>query len=95
VKWDEHKALREIDAAIKEIKDAAIDDGEDLADHPAIDASLDWGGRLDHALELLQRSDKDIREREDNDFARGLRKRAVQHIEMAERFTREGIANAH
>ena len=94
VKWDEKKAVREIDAAIKEIKDAAIDDGKELGDHPAVDASMAWGGRLAHALDLLQRSAKDIEEREDNNFARGLRKRAIQHIEMAERFTREGIENA-
>src|ERR1044071_9312608 len=33
VKWDEHQAIREIDAAIHEIKQAAIDDGNDISEH--------------------------------------------------------------
>src|SRR5450432_3641401 len=46
VKWDEKQAIREIDAAIREIKEAAIDDGKNLNDHPPIDVNLDWKGRL-------------------------------------------------
>jgi hypothetical protein len=93
VAWDEKKARGEIDAAIKEIKDAAIDDGKDLDDHPPIDVA-DWGGRLKKAKELLAAAERDVSEDEDNGFARGLRKRALGHIEGAERFVDEGIANA-
>src|SRR5882757_1012988 len=46
VKWDERVAIAEIDAAIDEIKRAAINDGKSLTEHPPVDAGLDWGGRL-------------------------------------------------
>ena len=42
----------EIDAAIKEIKDAALDDGKNLNDHPPVDVAMDWKGRLHRSLEL-------------------------------------------
>lgn len=40
VKWDENRAIREIDAAIAEIKRASSDDGKPLADHPPVDAGI-------------------------------------------------------
>ena len=94
VKWDEKTAIREIDAAIREIKDAAIDDGKNLQDHPPVDAKMDWAGRLRRAVELLHKAEKDCSEEEDNNFARGLKKRAQEHIREAIRFTEQGIANA-
>jgi len=94
VKWDEHVAIKEIDAAIAEIKAASIDDGKNLADHPPIDASLDYRGRLHRSLELLRKAHHDVDEREDNDFARGLKHRALEHIDAAIHFTEQGIANA-
>jgi hypothetical protein len=95
MKWDEKTAIREVDAAIREIKEASIDDGKNLADHPPVDAKLDYKGQLHRALELLHKAEKDCHEEEDNNFARGLQKRALQHIREAVRFTEEGIANAH
>ena len=90
--WDERVAIKEIDAAIREIKEASIDDGKNLNDHPPVDARMDYPGRLRRALELLRRAEKDCMEEEDNGFARGLRARALGHIREAIRFTREGIA---
>ena len=94
MKWDERTAIKEVDAAIHEIKEAAIDDGKNLQDHPPVDAKADYAGRLHRALELLRKAEKDCHEEEDNNFARGLQKRALQHIKEAIRFTEEGIANA-
>ena len=74
VKWDENTAIREIDAAIKEIKDAAIDDGKNLNDHPAVDMHMGHKARMHKALELLEGAAHDVREREDNSFARGLKR---------------------
>jgi tetratricopeptide (TPR) repeat protein len=91
VKWDENVAIREIDAAINEIKGAAIDDGKNLGDHPAPDAAWDHKGRLRRAMELLQQSARDIEQKEDNAFAKGLRNRAVKHINAAERMVREAM----
>lgn len=94
MKWDERTAIKEIDAAIREIKEASIDDGKNLQDHPPVDMKADYKGRLHRALELLHKAEKDCREEEDNNFARGLQRRAIQHIKEAIRFTEEGIANA-
>ncbi len=94
VKWDEKVAIKEIDDAIKEIKDAAIDDGKNLADHPPVDAKMDWRGRLGRALELVQKAHQDVDQEEDNNFARGLKKRALQHIDLAAGFVKEGITDA-
>ncbi len=95
VKWDEKKAIREIDAAIGEIKKASIDDNKPLDDHPPVDVALDWGGRLHRTLELVQKAHDDIDKREDNKWARGLKRRALGHLEMAARFINQGIANLH
>ncbi|HUJ58846.1 MAG TPA: hypothetical protein VLX92_10150 [Kofleriaceae bacterium] len=94
IKWDEKVAIREIDAAIKEIKDAAIDDGKPLEDHPPIDSALDYGGRLHRADELLAQARHDIDEKEDNTFARGLKHRAIRHLDAADAFVKNGIALA-
>jgi hypothetical protein len=95
MKWDEHTAIKEIDAAINEIKLAAIEDGKPLEDHPPIDAKMGWPGLMHRALELLQQARHDIEGEEDNNFARGLKKRAFEHIDAAILFTKQGIANAH
>jgi len=77
-------AIREINAAIREIKEAAIDDGKNLDDHPSIDTHLDRRGRFRKALELLRKSYHDIDKEEDNEFARGLKRRALDHIAAAQ-----------
>jgi hypothetical protein len=92
--WDEHVAIREIDAAIHEIKMASIDDGKNLADHPPIDATLDYRGRLHRALELLHKAHSDVKQEEDDTFAQGLQHRAIRHIDAATSLTEQGIAAA-
>jgi hypothetical protein len=95
IKWDEAKAIAEIDACIREIKQAAIDDGKDLNEHPKEDAGkLDRKARLHDALRLLKNAHKDISEKEDNSFAKGLRSRAIGHLNKAINFTEQGISNA-
>jgi hypothetical protein len=79
---DEH-AVAEIDAAIREIKHAAIDDGKDLRDHPPIDSRLGWHDRFARANELLGRAHHDLDHAEDVPEARGLRNRAIMHIDEA------------
>jgi hypothetical protein len=94
VNWDEKTAIHAIDEAIGEIKKAAIDDGKPLSEHPPVDVGLDHVGRLHRALELLRKARQDIERNESNNFARGLRGRAVGHIDRAINFTEQGIANA-
>ncbi|HET9623301.1 MAG TPA: hypothetical protein VFP84_18130, partial [Kofleriaceae bacterium] len=89
VKWDEQRAIREIDAAIREIKAAAINDGKDVNDHEPIDRPT-WGGRLQRSLELLGKARADISQEEDSPSSRvhRLRGLALEHIGNAERAVR-------
>jgi len=91
---DEVSAVRKIDDAINEIKKAAIDDGKNINDHPKVDEINEHAGRLTKAVEFLRKARADIEKDEDNDFAKGLRKRAFYHIDEAIRLTekaRSGI----
>ncbi len=82
---EEERAIEEIDRAIDEIKRAAIDDGKNLNDHPPVDARLDRAGRFHRAMELLDKAHNDIAREEDEPAARGLRNRALHHIDEAHR----------
>jgi len=80
---EEEHAIDEIDKAIDEIKRAAIDDGKNLNDHPPIDAGMDRMGRFHRAQELLDKARNDIAREEDDSSVRGLRDRALHHIDEA------------
>jgi hypothetical protein len=80
---DEVAAVRQIDAAINDIKQAAINDGKNLNDHPPTDAHFDNRGRIHEALRLLGKARTDVAREEDNAYASGLRNRAVGHIDGA------------
>jgi len=95
VKWDEGNAVREIDAAINEIKQASIDDGKPLEDHPPVDAKMHHKDRLRKAEELLHKAAADIDEKEDNGWAKGLRGRANGHIHNAEHAVHEAMEDRH
>lgn len=82
---EEQRAIDEIDKAISEIKHASVDDGKDLNDHPPIDVHLGHKGRYHRALELLDKAHNDIAREEDDSWARGLRNRAIGHIDDAHR----------
>ena len=82
---EEQHAIEEIDKAIGEIKHAAIDDGKNLEDHPPVDAHMDRRGRFHRALELLDKAHNDIAREEDDPGVRGLRDRAIHHIDEAHR----------
>ncbi len=80
---EEDHAIEEIDKAIAEIKHASIDDGKNLNDHPPVDAHIDRRGRYHRALELLDKAHNDIAREEDDPSVRGLRDRALRHIDEA------------
>jgi hypothetical protein len=94
VRWDESKAIADIDAAIRKIKEAAIDDGKNLDDHPPVDAKEAYSGRLHRALAALKAAHDDVDREEDNEFAQGLKRRALKDIDAATIRTREGLCNA-
>lgn len=76
-------AIREIDEAIRLIKEASIDDRKDLRDHMPIDAQIRPADRFRKAREAGGAAFHDVNEEEDNGFARGLKHRALDHIGRA------------
>jgi hypothetical protein len=90
----EDVAIAEIDAAIGEIKHAAIDDGKNIDDHPTVDEPKNRSGRLHKALQLLRKVHADVAREEDDPITRGLRNRAVWHIDAAIRATQGALADA-
>ena len=94
VSGDEDVAITRIDEAINEIKKAAIDDGKDIKDHPPVDATLDHKGRLHRAEELLKKVHSDIAREEDDPLTKGLRDRAVHHVDEALHATNKAIHDA-
>ncbi len=76
-------AIQAIDAAIREIQHAAITDGKGLRDHPPMDLPPERGGRLHRAADLLRRVHTEIAREEDDPQSRGLRNRAIQHVDEA------------
>ena len=93
VSGNEDAAITEIDAAIREIKHAAIDDGKNVNDHPNVDVAADRPGRLHKALELLHKVHGDVAREEDDPMVKGLRNRAVGHIDAAIEATRHAIGD--
>lgn len=93
VSGQEDVAITEIDRTIGEIRRAAIDDGKDIHDHPGVDVPHDRPGRLHKALELLRKVHSDVAREEDNPETRGLRNRAVGHIDAAIHATEGAISD--
>jgi hypothetical protein len=87
----EQRATTEIDAAIREIREAAIDDGKPLSDHPPVDAQWGRTDRLRRAMELLDTARRDINQHESDGYARGLKRRALHHIDEAQNAIRHAI----
>lgn len=84
----ERNALKEIDAALTELKSVA-DDGKSLDDHPGADLHARWIPRLNKAVEQLNKAHDDVTKEDD---ASGARERAVQHIGQARKFVTQAIA---
>lgn len=80
---EQQQAINEIDAAIREIKQASIDDGKDLRFHPPIDARILPENRFRNAREAGNAAWHDVDQAEDDGYARGLKHRALDHIERA------------
>ncbi len=96
--WDqpanqaEGRAMAEIRAAYQELKGAAILDEKDIDDPPPPSFPFgDHRGRLHRAMDLLNQTHSEITAEEDNPAARGLRDRAVSHVDAAGRWTQAAI----
>jgi hypothetical protein len=95
VRRDDNEAIREIDAAIDEIKRAAIDDGKGLSDPFPIDTGLSPHGRFRKANELLWKAHNDVARAEDVPQSRDLRNRALVHIDRAHDIVDNAERTAH
>jgi hypothetical protein len=95
VSANEDVSVAEIDKAIGEIKRAAIDDGKNIQDHPAVDLPNDRPGRLHRALDLLRKVHADLNREEDDPMTRGLKDRALHHVDEAIHATERAIGDAH
>ena len=95
VRRDDNAAVGEIDAAIREIKRAAIDDGKGDADPYPIDRRLSPHDRFRKANELLAAAHHDLDKAEDVREARGLRERALGHIDQAHQIVDNAWRTAH
>jgi hypothetical protein len=91
----ERDAIAEIDKAIGEIKAASINDGKNIDDHARVDVHMPWTGRLHTAFDLLKKAHNDIAQEEDNPGSRGLKRRALEHIDLAQRHVQEAIEVSH
>ena len=79
---DEDVAIQQLEAAIGDIKKAAIDDGKDLKDHPKVDVK-DHGSRLLKSMEFIKKAISDVKKEEDDPTAVGLKKRSLDHLKAA------------
>lgn len=95
VRHDDDAAIREIDAAINEIKMAAIDDGHGINDPFPIDTSLSPHDRFRKANELLFKAHQDLNGAREWPEARGLRDRAWMHIDRAHQIVDNAWRTAH
>ena len=95
VKHDDNEAIKQIDAAIDEIKRASIDDGKGLNDPFHIDTSLSPHDRFRKANELLVAAHRDLEHAEDVPQAHGLRDRAINHIDNAHTIVDNAQRTAH
>ena len=87
----ESEAVSEIDRAIHELTSAAISDGKNTQNHPTADLPADYRGRLHKAADLLRKVRSDTYREEDNPSARGLRDRALGHVDAALHETERAI----
>jgi hypothetical protein len=87
----EGEAISEIDRAIKELTSAAINDGRNIHNHPPADVPNDYRGRLHKAADLLRTARTDTYREEDNPASRGLRDRALSHVDAALHATERAI----
>jgi hypothetical protein len=90
---DERAAVNELNAAIGEISEAAKEDWKPVNDHPPVDTSLDQPGRLHEAVKILSRALQDLNQEEDNGFARGLRNKAIHHLQVSRNFVRKAVGD--
>jgi hypothetical protein len=95
VRREDNDAIMHIDKAIEEIKHASIDDGKGFNDPFPMDRHLSPHDRFRKANELLAAAHHDLDHAEDVPQARGLRDRAILHIDQAHQIVDHAWQTAH
>jgi len=90
---DEQQAVREIDACLHDLTEAAWIDGKNAQYNPPTDEGLDHPGRLHKSLELLKKAHSDMDKEEDDPAAQGFQARAIKHVDRAIGYTRRAIGD--
>src|SRR5580704_14149696 len=93
--WAWEPVRHDVNAAIHEIKKASIDDGKGLNDPFHIDAHLSPHDRFRKANELLASANNDLSRAEDVPSSRGLRDRAIGHVDKAHQIVDAAWRTAH
>lgn len=88
---DERKAAEELDVASSEIKVTASNDWKPINDHRSIDTHLDRRGRFTEALKVLAHAHNDVCKEVDDEKDKGLRNRAVNHLDQAMNYIRQAM----
>jgi len=89
---DQYPAVREISAAMDDLKNASWDDHKNMDDHPRIDAHLERAGRLHKTMDALDSAEHHLMQEEDNARAAEWRNRALGHIRAAKQYVHEEMA---
>jgi hypothetical protein len=81
---EEKRALNHTRVAYEQLKEAAIIDERDINDQPPADMTYyDHRGRLHRALDLLRDAYRHVEHEEEDPAARGLKNRALVHVDEA------------
>ena len=88
------RCQEEINAAIREIDNAAVLDNRDLRARPPVDTSLDRPGRFRKIMALLESARADLSREEDNPAAARWRSIAYRRIDAARDYLRRAATDA-
>jgi len=83
---DQRAAVQEIDRAIADARQAAIDDGRNPDAHPPIDARMGWEGRFRKSMELLDSAQRDLSAEVDYGPSAAWRTSALRNIQNAKAY---------
>jgi len=91
---DQRAAVDEIDRAINDARNAAIDDGRNPDAHPPVDVRMGWEGRFRKAMELLDSAYRDISAERDFGPSAGWQASALRNIQNARAFVAKAMRDS-
>ena len=83
---NEKEALRLINMIVRDIQDAAIDNGKESGDNLKTAKRLDDAARIKQCIEYLKKAKDELSREKDSQFAGGLRDRSIKNCDEAIKF---------